>query len=541
MRKPFNLILFLILVCAGLAEGDETVFEKIERAHRFGEIDRATELLYKLYAVKAPDRLPERYRSEVPAYCATVPLLDVWRNVDLLAKDKEEEIYPLLARPTGLDSIINTTHFKFHWTSSGADSVGRPYVESLAVYAESSWSYEVDYLNWDAPPADYDSGGDNLYDIYVFDIPISGVLGYVQTEQIGPDPQQEDATSWMAIDYDMNPIYWKSTLAHEFNHSCQFSYSYRENDFWYENCAVWAQDEVYDGENDYTGFLGGGVANPLTRPEWSITVFQTSGYYQYGGVTWPKYLTENNDADIIRKIWDLNATHWDSFTIEDTDSILRMDYSDSVTNALKEYGVWRYFTGNTRAQSPYYEEGSSWTAAFVELAHQHSTYPASGDEGLRPPDYYGINFIEFDTTGFPGGLDISFDGQDGYSWGAMLIEYNDAGPSAFSEINLDANGSGNRLIPWDTSQRIVLIPCVLSSSGANLNYTYSANFIPQDDDTPYVEVVYPNGGESLSVATTDTIRWIATDSVQVDSVSIYYSRHQLSGEDRGVGLDWKVG
>lgn len=523
MRTPFGIILLVILVCASFAEGGETVFEKIERAHRFGEIDRTTELLYKLYAIKAPDRLPERYRSEVPAHCATVPLLDVWRNVDLLAKDRGEEVYPLLSRPTGLDSIINTTHFKFHWTSSGSDSVDRAYVESLVVYAESSWSYEVDYLNWEPPPADYDSGGDSLYDIYVFDIPIPGVLGYVQTEWIGPDPLQEDATSWMALDYNMPSSYRKSTPAHEFNHSCQFSYSYREKDFWYENCAVWAQDEVYDGENDYTAFLGGGVANPLTWPEWSITVFQPSGYYQYGGVTWPKYLTENSDVDIIRKIWALNATHLDSFTLEDTDSILRVNYSDSLTNALREYGVWRYFTGGTRAQSPYYEEGSSWTASFVEFPHQHSSYPASGDEGARPPDYYGINFIEFDTTGFPGGLNISFDGQDGYSWAAMLIEYNDGGPSAFSEINLDANGSGNRLIPWDASQRIVLIPCVLSSSGADLNYTYSANFIPQDDDTPYVEVVYPNGGESLSVATTDTIRWIATDSIQIDTVSIYYS------------------
>ncbi|TET45458.1 hypothetical protein E3J62_07530 [candidate division TA06 bacterium] len=547
MKKPLSLILFLILVCVGLAEGEQTVFGKIEEAHRSGEIDRATELLYKLYAVKAPDRLPERYRSEAPALCATVPMLDVWRNVDLLVKDKGEEVYPLLTRPTGLDSIINTTHFKFHWTNSGSDSVGKSYVDSLTVYAESSWSYEVDYLNWDAPPADYDSGGDNLYDIYVFDIPIPGVLGYVQAESIGPDPQQEDAISWMAIDYNMSSIYRKSTLAHEFNHSCQFSYSYKEKKFWYENCAVWAQDEVYDGEDDYTGFLGGGVANPLTRPEWSITVFQTSGYYQYGGVTWPKYLAENNDVDIVRKIWDLNATHWDSFTVEDTDSILKMDYSDSLTNAIKEYAVWRYFTGSTRAQNPYYEEGSSWTTSYVAPEHTHSTYPASGDEGTRPPDYYGINFIEFDTTGFPGGLNISFDGEDGYSWAAMLIEYNDGAPSAFSEISLDANGSGNRLIPWDTSQRIVLIPCVLSSSGADLDYTYSASFIPTDTDTPYVEVVYPNGGESLSVATTDTIRWIATDSVMVDSVSIYYSTNGGSiwspvatGEENDSSYTWLI-
>ncbi|MFQ5905836.1 MAG: hypothetical protein ACE5JA_04610 [bacterium] len=523
MRGVLCFLFFLAFACACLAHEDETTFGRIESAYETGEIDRATELLYKLYAVKAPERLPERYRSDVPAVCATLLLLDVWRNMDLLTRNNGMEVYPLLARPAGLDSIINTAHFKFHWTSEGSDSVARWYVESLAVYAESSWSYEVDNLGWDAPPADYDSGGDSLYDIYVFDIPSSGVLGYVQTERPGPDTLQEDATSWMAIDYRVGSSYRKSTVAHEFNHSCQFSYSWREEQSWYENSAVWAQDEVYDGENDYTSYLGGGVGNPLTRPEWSITLFQSGGYYQYGGVTWPKYLAENNDADIMRKIWDLNATHFDNFTMEDTDSILRMDYSDSLANALNEYGVWRYFTSSTRAQSPYYEEGSSWTASYVAPEHRHSSYPDSGDEGNRPPDYYGVNLIEFDTTGFPGGLDISFDGEDGYSWGAMIIEYNDGGPSMFSRISLDVNGSGNKVVSWDSCQRLVLVPCVLSSSGDNLTYRYRADFIPADNDTPTVQVVCPNGGENLSIATMDSITWIATDNVAVDSVSIYYS------------------
>jgi len=523
MRRLLCFLFLLAFASAGLAHGQETTFGKIERAYKAGEIDRATELLYKLYAVKAPEKLPEKYASEMPAICATVPLLDVWRNVDLLLKNKGEEAYPLLARPSGLDSIINTTHFKFHWTSEGSDSVDRSYVESLAVYAESSWSYNVDYLTWDAPPADYDSGGDSLYDVYITNIGGS-VLGYVQTETAGPDPLQEDATSYMVIDENITSSKQKSTMAHEFNHSCQFSYSWLEEESWYENSAVWAQDEVYDGENDYTSYLGGAVSNPLTRPEWSITLFQSGGYYQYGGVTWSKYLAESNsDVDIMRKIWDLNATHLNNFTLEDTDSILKTDYSDSLANALMEYGVWRYFTGSTRAQSPYYDEGSSWTASYVALDHQHSSYPDSGDEGSRPPDYYGINLIEFDTTGFPGGLDITFDGEDGYSWGAVIIEYNNGGSSTFSRMNLDANGSGNKVVSWDSCHRVVLVPCVLSSSGDSLTYKYWADFIPTDNDTPTVQVVYPNGGEDLSIASMDSMTWIATDNIVVDSVAIYYS------------------
>jgi hypothetical protein len=58
------------------------------------------------------------------------------------------------------------------------------------------------------------------------------------------------------------------------------------------------------------------------------------------------------------------------------------------------------------------------------------------------------------------------------------------------------------------------------------NDTSDANFAiapPPDVTPPQVTVVRPNGGEVFHVASQDTIKWIATDNVGVDSVSIYYS------------------
>jgi len=46
---------------------------------------------------------------------------------------------------------------------------------------------------------------------------------------------------------------------------------------------------------------------------------------------------------------------------------------------------------------------------------------------------------------------------------------------------------------------------------------------PPDLTPPVVTVVRPNGGEVFYVGSEDTIRWVATDNVGVDSVSIYYS------------------
>jgi len=56
--------------------------------------------------------------------------------------------------------------------------------------------------------------------------------------------------------------------------------------------------------------------------------------------------------------------------------------------------------------------------------------------------------------------------------------------------------------------------------------TSDANFTigpPPDLNPPVVTVVRPNGGELFTAGTQDTIKWIATDNVGVDSVSIYYS------------------
>jgi beta-lactamase superfamily II metal-dependent hydrolase len=53
--------------------------------------------------------------------------------------------------------------------------------------------------------------------------------------------------------------------------------------------------------------------------------------------------------------------------------------------------------------------------------------------------------------------------------------------------------------------------------------TYYNSGVAQDIIPPQVTVVGPNGGEVFSEGSEDTIRWIATDNVGVDSVSIYYS------------------
>ncbi len=525
---------FLLLVTVSVRAGENslTSLAKVQQAYERGEIDLQTSIIYRLYAIKDYSRLPSRFKSPVSTRCPTSELLLIRRDWPLLSQEVRLQLKPLLQRPTlsGPEHLYDTAHFKIHWTDTGTDSTDTTYVDSLASFAEYSWEEEVDTLAWDEPPPD-GAGGDDKYDIYVKDNGGAGWAGYCQTEAPGPDPDQEDATSFIVMENSLTNNQLKTTTAHEFNHACQFSYSYAELTSWYENTAVWMEDVVYDDINGYYWFLGSGQENPLTRPEWSITYFSSGSTYPYGACIWPKYMDQrNSDPDLPRKIWDLNGTHWGTYTVQDIDSVLTQDYGSSFEEALKEYSVWRYFTGSND-DGNHYEEGASWTDPYVAAEHTHSSYPASGDEGARPPDYYGTNFIELDTTGEQGGLKMTFDGEDAASWAAMVVSFDTLPGSIVQEMNLDTSDSGTIFVKWDGYMRIVLIPVVLSSWGTDLTYTYSAEFVPADSLPPEVMVAQPNGGEAWSIAEVETIRWVATDSAFVDHIDILYSTDAGSSWD----------
>jgi hypothetical protein len=111
-------------------------------------------------------------------------------------------------------------------------------------------------------------------------------------------------------------------------------------------------------------------------------------------------------------------------------------------------------------------------------------------------------------------------------------------------VNLYYSTDGGNTFPYtiatsepNDSTYIWTIPGTLSDScrvkvvayDAALNQgsdTSDNNFtiaLPPDVTPPQVTVVRPNGGEVFYVGSQDTIKWVATDNVGVDSVNIYYS------------------
>ena len=503
MTKTAYLLITLLVVFASATWGaaEPTAVDKIEQSYRQGKIYYQTTLHYKLLAIVDIKNLPSQFQSTTPVKCGTSVLLEASRNRSRLG----EKALTLLARPTlsGPEHIKNTTHFRIHWTDQGSDSTNSAFVDTLAISAEHCWDKEVTTMEWDAPPADYDSGGDGNYDIYVKQL--TGVYGYVQRESPGPDPDQEEWTSFMVVGkWITNMGDLKVTVAHEFNHSCQFSYSGSEGVWWMENCATWMEEEVYDNVNNYYQYLGTlPSVNPLTYPERPITYFGDN--YQYGGCLWPMTLSKEFGDSLIREMWELMGLHTGSYTIGDIDSTLRTQYGSNFYTAATVYAASRFFTG-ANTDTSVFEEGSNWTNPYVDPLHQHSAYPASGNQGDYPPWYLGTNFITFENIGGAGGVHITFDGDDGKDWAAVAVRFKLGSGSRLDFMSLDANAYGEIDIGWEGYDRIVLVPVVLEldTTFKDLPYTYSAAYdstigiqeeleAPSADRIlkPYIEI-YPN-------------------------------------------------
>ncbi|UCE19539.1 MAG: dockerin type I repeat-containing protein [Gemmatimonadota bacterium] len=473
---------------SGRATGSEkkshgTVLTKIERSYQSGEIDYETALMYKVYAIDDFERLPEEYRAGVSeddgsAVCGTPTFLEVRRNWGRLSTAAQRTLKRHLERPTlsGPEIILKTTHFRIHYTHQLVDAFPDSLALIVGMYAEHNWSQQCTEMHWDEPPSDYGLGGDDLYDIYIKNIK---VYGYVSPEQEGPDPDQEDWTSYIVVTNEAKSSQYKKIVAHEFNHACEISYSWSEHFFWLENCANWMAYTVYSELLESFTMTTSGNENPLSNPWLSITALYNR--YMYSGCAWVFFLTERySDIDLPRRIWVRNSTNWGEHTIADIDYVLAASYGSSFNQALKEYCIWRYFTG-PNDDGQHFSFGGNWVnGPYIKPSHIHSTYPASGDEGDHPLDFYGTSFIQFDYPEAEGqrGLSITFDGQDGYDWAAMVAFYPG---TEFTEIQLDGDGAGTMAVSWEDYDRIVLIPVVLSSEGTGLTFTYSAS---QTDDLP---------------------------------------------------------
>lgn len=380
-----------------------------------------------------------------------------------------------LQRPnlSGPVEYIEGAQFRVHYTRSGVDAVSRAYACSVASYIAYSWRKQVDSLNWPPPPPDYGLGGDDRYDIYIRSLP-QGIAGYCAPEYYYSSPYPDGATSHIAVTTHLSISgFLKIVCAHELAHALQFRFSSRENSFWYENSATWMEDVCYEEINSYLWYLSYSPG-PLTTPYYPINTFISGGLYQYAGGIWAMYLEDRFDKDCLRKIWERQGVVSGTNTLESFDYVLRNFYNSNFNNALKEYGIWRYFTGQRADTQRFFKEGHLWPQ--VSIMRTHNSYPNQGNSySYEPVVPGGCNYIQFVNGG--GKFFISFDGDDGFNWQAIVIGYQRNQPYIY-EISLNNQAQGQDSFNWRFEDNFVLIPIVCHweyGIGYRLNFNYSAN------------------------------------------------------------------
>jgi hypothetical protein len=208
-------------------------------------------------------------------------------------------------------------HFCVHWVADGTDAPGLAdgdgdgvpdYVERVQAVAEHVYSIENEKLGWRVPRSDGRLGGERgKTDVYLDEIG-GALFGYA-----APDPGQARRAhllprhlhGYLVLDNNYDPFEFPGTtplhdlevtIAHEYNHILQFGYDAYQDAWFAESSAVWMEDQVYGGVNDYRRY----VRRWVRLPDTPLTA---NSIKEYGSAVWDKWLAHRYGRALIRSAW----------------------------------------------------------------------------------------------------------------------------------------------------------------------------------------------------------------------------------------------
>jgi hypothetical protein len=214
-----------------------------------------------------------------------------------------------------------TRNFCIHWVAEGLDAPalidangsqdgdGIPdFIERVAGVAEHVHTIQNDRLGWREPKSDGRKGGRRgKTDVYLAQIG-GALFGYA-----APDRGQATKAhrlpralhGYLVLDNDYDPREYPGTkqfadlavtFAHEYSHILQFGYDAYQDAWFAEASAVWMEDQVYDGINDYLRYVrrwGRHFDTPLTA----------NSIKEYGSAVWNQWLAHRYGRQLVRSAW----------------------------------------------------------------------------------------------------------------------------------------------------------------------------------------------------------------------------------------------
>jgi hypothetical protein len=468
----------------------KTSLDLIEDDYSSGLIDRNNANRYRQYAVSAVEKLPSKYRSDVVGKDATWSMLQMELDWDKLSASTQQEILDLRAHGFGqLKETAETEHFVIHYTTQGAHAVpdidadgnGRSDFIDVAVRSwERVWDVEIEQLGYPAPKgmphAKFHVYFQNLKSYYGYTsvlqpieklatapFPLGTAAGYIVVENDfseGFPPNDEDVTGNEPIRSGAQKV----TNAHEFMHASQFNINIYQSGWLFESHATWAEDQVYDGLNDWRWYINRFLATP------DFPIFSR---YVYGSAFFQHWMSETLGRDVPRQIWLAGRTR------STADAVRDVAFGGS-WEAMKNFAPAEY----TLNISDFTIDGPSVIPTprnFIRATH--STYPVAvavpvskGNVINRAPWGLGANFVEFLAPSRGGAVTVTFDGADGYAWRAFALATDARGRSSLLPIALDGGSAGSITIDGLGTRwtRVTLVPTIADRPGAEVPYSYGA-------------------------------------------------------------------
>ncbi len=438
----FSAMLIVSLVATVSAHDGYEFMDRLDAARDAGDLSVDDVMLYKFYYVFDHAKLPGDYRplSFPPIKCAT-PMVQAFEKMqDSLQSSTIATINALLT-PEGGDKAVYISpggHFRLTYSTTGGNAVpsadtnpanGIPdFVDNCAEYLDYSWSYEIDTLGYQAPPAS------PYYEIDFQDMSAYGVTtvvsGYttritLENDFVGFPPNDDPEGDILGAA--------KVTCAHEFKHASQRRTSSWTEGGWVELDATWMEDIAYDMVNDYYNYLPSGCG--ITSPTLSL---DDGGSGSYEDCIWQHYMSETFGLSIMHDFWEWRRTNMGQAVLSSYNSVLVMNGSN-MPSAYGEFGSWNFACGARSLTGIGYGEAADYPNS---QATYNSTYPYVGSGTLN---HLASQFIY--TTSFSmydyGVLNIDFDAVDGITFNLTAIIKKNDGTGVVEPITLDGNNSAN--------------------------------------------------------------------------------------------------
>lgn len=339
---------------AATASSPEPAARKFTRA-------QATDIFNRLQEALAPKRLaPRKLGDPLPRKDLSLLMRDAQAAKGSMTA-RQQSIIDSNSRPvpdsTGCNDYtpllqakwvaLESTHFCVHYRpslSAGSGGATLAQANSTIATMEQVYAKEVTSMGYRAPLLD----DDGLYDVFLDQLGSDGYYGFCTTES-----GQATSTAWCGLDNDfavnefgappLNSL--RVTAAHEFFHAVQFAYDAGDSDWFLEGTAVWMEDQVYPGINDYLQYL-----NFSQLRNWRQSTDYAGSLHRYGTVIFWKFLSERyKDVNIIRQVWNAAAVSAGGRNgIQAVAAVLRAKGS-SLPVEFARYGVWNTLGAGTYA------------------------------------------------------------------------------------------------------------------------------------------------------------------------------------------------